>query len=404
MISLLKKKYIKDWCLFDFSISSYPTLILTFFYGSFYVKQIADNEIVGTSDWGYSISIASVLTFLLFSCLLFLKNKGLRKLNLSFFIFFFYSLILSMVCLFFLDKSTNNLLPLLFIIISFVSFEVLNYFYNLSLHKISKRSVQGAVSNLGWASGYVGGLLSLLLTFIFIKLTRIENYEFLGFSSFLFIGPFVAVWCLIFGRLHLNNFKDKTFSIPTIHNILPELKKSGLPRFLLGYFFFNNGVICIFVFASMFASLLFDLKETEILLMGVFINLSGVVGCLVLGSIDDKVGSEKIVISCSLLLFFLTLSLYFTESVFLFWIIAMLIGFFVGPIQASSRSVIAKSSLSKNQTVSFSIFTIFGSLCSIFGPFLVSIIIDISDSIRLGLCVISLFFVIPVLLYTISRS
>ena len=188
-----------------------------------------------------------------------------------------------------------------------------------------------------------------------------------------------------------------------IHNILPELKKSGLPRFLLGYFFFNNGVICIFVFASMFASLLFDLKETEILLMGVFINLSGVVGCLVLGSIDDKVGSEKIVISCSLLLFFLTLALYFIESVFLFWIIAMLIGFFVGPIQASSRSVIAKSSLSKNQTVSFSIFTIFGSLCSILGPFLVSIIIDISDSIRLGLCVISLFFIIPVLLYTINR-
>ena len=202
----------------------------------------------------------------------------------------------------------------------------------------------------------------------------------------------------------MNNFKDKTFSIPTIQNILPELKNSGLPRFLLGYFFFNNGVICIFVFASMFASLLFDLKETEILLMGVFINLSGVVGCLVLGSIDDRVGSEKIVISCSSLLFFLTLSLYFIESVSLFWIIAMLIGFLVGPIQASSRSVIAKRTLSKNQTVSFSIFTIFGSLCSIFGPFLVSIIIDISDSIRLGLCVISLFFIIPVLLYTINRN
>jgi len=153
----------------------------------------------------------------------------------------------------------------------------------------------------------------------------------------------------------------------------------------------------------MFASILFGLKETEILLMGVFINLSGVVGCLVLGSIDDKVGSEKIAISCSLLLFFLTLSIYFIKSVYLFWIIAMLIGFFVGPIQASSRSVIAKRTIDKNQTVSFSIFTIFGSLCSIFGPFLIGIIIDISDSIRLGLCVISVFFIIPVLLYAINK-
>jgi len=403
LISLLKKKHIKDWCLFDFSISSYPTLILTFFYGSFYVKQIADNEIVGTSNWGFSISIASALTFLIFSCLLFLRNKGSRKLNLSFFHFFFYSLILSMVGLFFLEKGSNNILPLLLIIVSFISFEVLNFFYNLSLHKISKRSIQGAVSNLGWASGYVGGLLSLLLTFIFIKITKSQNYEFLGFSTFLFIGPFVAFWCLIFGRSHLNNFKGKTFLIPTIKNILPELKNSRLPWFLLGYFFFNNGVICIFVFASMFASILFGLKETEILLMGVFINLSGVLGCLVLGRIDDKVGSEKIVISCSLLLFFLTFSIYFVNSVYLFWIIAILIGFFVGPIQASSRSVIAKRTITKNQTVSFSIFTIFGSLCSIFGPFLVGIIIDISDSIRLGLCIISLFFIIPVLLYTINR-
>jgi len=167
LISLLKKKYIKDWCLFDFSISSYPTLILTFFYGSFYVKQIADNEIVGTSDWGYSISIASALTFLLFFCLLFLKNNGVRKLNLSFFYFFFYSLILSMICLFFLDKGVNNFLPLLFIIISFVSFEVLNFFYNLSLHKISRRSIQGAVSNLGWASG-VCGRVAYITTYIHI--------------------------------------------------------------------------------------------------------------------------------------------------------------------------------------------------------------------------------------------
>jgi UMF1 family MFS transporter len=308
-----------------------------------------------------------------------------------------------MVGLFFLEKGSNNILPLLLIIVSFISFEVLNFFYNLSLHKISKRSIQGAVSNLGWASGYVGGLLSLLLTFIFIKITKSQNYEFLGFSTFLFIGPFVAFWCLIFGRSHLNNFKGKTFLIPTIKNILPELKNSRLPWFLLGYFFFNNGVICIFVFASMFASILFGLKETEILLMGVFINLRGVLGCLVLGRIDDKVGSEKIVISCSLLLFFLTFSIYFVNSVYLFWIIAILIGFFVGPIQASSRSVIAKRTITKNQTVSFSIFTIFGSLCSIFGPFLVGIIIDISDSIRLGLCIISLFFIIPVLLYTINR-
>ena len=162
LISLLKKRLVKGWCLFDFSISSYPTLILTFFYGSYYVKQIAENEITGTSNWGFSISIASSLTFFLFSYLLLIKSQKVRKLNISFFLFFFSSLVLSMICLFFFGKDSNRFLPLFLIIISFVSFEVLNFFYNLCLHKVSKPESQGAVSNLGWAAGYVGGLLSLL--------------------------------------------------------------------------------------------------------------------------------------------------------------------------------------------------------------------------------------------------
>ena len=81
-----------------------------------------------------------------------------------------------------------------------------------------------------------------------------------------------------------------------------------------------------------------------------------------------------------------------------------MIGFFVGPIQASSRSVVAKNSKNKNQAVSFSILTVFGNLCSIFGPLLVGIIIELSDSIRLGLCVISLFFLLPIFIYTTKKK
>ena len=64
MFSLLNSKKIRSWCLFDFGISSYPTLILTFFYGAFYAKTISSNSNVGTSLWGFALSAASILCFL----------------------------------------------------------------------------------------------------------------------------------------------------------------------------------------------------------------------------------------------------------------------------------------------------------------------------------------------------
>ena len=63
MLNEFKHKKIRDWCFFDFGISSYPTLIITFIYGAFYAKQIALTPEIGTSNWGYAISIGSILSF-----------------------------------------------------------------------------------------------------------------------------------------------------------------------------------------------------------------------------------------------------------------------------------------------------------------------------------------------------
>ena len=162
-------------------------------------------------------------------------------------------------------------------------------------------------------------------------------------------------------------------------------------------------MICVFVFASMFASFLFGLTESQILFLGIFINLFGIVGCLTLGWIEDKVGSEKIVKLCIVSLMILTLILFFAKTKTIFWIIALIIGFFVGPIQASSRSVLVKKISSKNQLSAFLLFSIFGNICAILGPFLVGIVIDISTSIRLGLLVIPVFFFISLLPYILRH-
>ncbi len=139
MLGLLKSEKIRSWCLFDFGISSYPTLIITFFYGAFYAKKIASSPLVGTSLWGFALSVASVISFILMSLILIFGRLVEKKINTTFFKNIFYMLIFSTFCLLIFDEGSNQYLPLLFIIISLISFEFVNLFYNISLYTVKQK-------------------------------------------------------------------------------------------------------------------------------------------------------------------------------------------------------------------------------------------------------------------------
>ena len=390
MFSLLNSKKIRSWCLFDFGISSYPTLILTFFYGAFYAKTISSDPNVGTSLWGFALSAASILCFLLLSFILISGRNFFRNIKIGFFKFFFYLMIFFTFGLFFFDKGSNQFLPLFFIVISFVSFEIVNLFYNLSLSKIRKKNTTGALSNLGWAFGYLGGLASLFLVFMLLKFSD-ESFKIFNIKVFLLIGPFVAIWSALYGFSLFNVMKEVHFKSPNILELIKNVRSRGISNFLISYFFFNNAVVSIFAFASMIAAFIFGLSESEILFLGVSINFFGIIGCLVIGSVEDKIGSLNAVKICISGLLILTLILYFTESYYSFWVIALLVGFFIGPIQASSRSFLVQKIKVQNQMAAFSLYSMFGNLCSILGPFLVGLTIQLTDSIRFGIIVIPIF-------------
>ena len=390
MFSLLNSKKIRSWCLFDFGISSYPTLILTFFYGAFYAKTISSDPNVGTSLWGFALSAASILCFLLLSFILISGRNFFRNIKIGFFKFFFYLMIFFTFGLFFFDKGSNQFLPLFFIVISFVSFEIVNLFYNLSLSKIRKKNTTGALSNLGWAFGYLGGLASLFLVFMLLKFSD-ESFKIFNIKVFLLIGPFVAIWSALYGFSLFNVMKEVHFKSPNILELIKNVRSRGISNFLISYFFFNNAVVSIFAFASMIAAFIFGLSESEILFLGVSINFFGIIGCLVIGSVEDKMGSLNAVKICISGLLILTLILYFTESYYSFWVIALLVGFFIGPIQASSRSFLVQKINAQNQMAAFSLYSMFGNLCSILGPFLVGLTIQLTDSIRFGIIVIPIF-------------
>ena len=94
--------------------------------------------------------------------------------------------------------------------LSLICFEMINLFYNLSLHKVAPKNKEGQISNLGWASGYFGGLCSLAIIFLLLELTKSSDYRLFDESIFLLIGPFVALWTIIFDTHTLKTFYMKS--------------------------------------------------------------------------------------------------------------------------------------------------------------------------------------------------
>ena len=103
-------------------------------------KRIAITPEIGTSNWGFAISVASILSFLTFSVILIHGKSYAQSIKTSFFEKFFLVLVFSSISLFFFDENSNEFYPLIFIIISLVAFEVVNLFYNLSLHKVVEKN------------------------------------------------------------------------------------------------------------------------------------------------------------------------------------------------------------------------------------------------------------------------
>ena len=64
LILFNKKKISKElfsWSLLDWANSAWPTVIITFIFSTYFVKNIAPNEIAGTSLWGYVLSISGLI-------------------------------------------------------------------------------------------------------------------------------------------------------------------------------------------------------------------------------------------------------------------------------------------------------------------------------------------------------
>lgn len=168
--------------------------------------------------------------------------------------------------------------------------------------------------------------------------------------------------------------------------------------FLIARMIYTDGLTTLFLFGGVYAAGTFHMTPHEVLLFAIALNVSAGIGAFAFAWLDDFVGSRTVIILSLVSLIIVTTFLLSVESMKLFWVFGVLLGIFVGPLQASSRALMAKVTPKEKQNQMFGLFAFSGKATGFLGPFFVSLMTYWTASQRLGISILIPFFVCGLLL------
>lgn len=406
------------WAFYDWANSAFAAIISTFVFAAYFTRQVAANETVGTSQWGTTIGAAGLVVAVAGPILGAVADQsGRRKPWIA--AFTLLAVIATGLLWFVQPTPSYVLLGLLLVGLGTVASEFANIFYNAMLPGLARPERTGRWSGWGWGLGYVGGLTCLsvaLVAFInaeqpWLNLER-DAAEHVRATFVL-----VAVWYLLFSLPLFVVTPDtprlgKSFPRATVdgfrqlrHSVRHVRQYSHIVRFLIARMAFIDGLATLFAFGGVYAAGTFDMSEREVLVFGIGLNLTAGIGAIVFAWIDDWVGSKSTIMwSLTCLILLGTLAL-LVQTPMWFWIVGLLLGVFVGPAQAASRSYLARTAPESLRNEMFGLFALSGKATAFLGPMLVGWLTYISGSQRIGMSAIIGFFVIGfVLMLTVPKA
>ena len=302
---------------------------------------------------------------------------------------------------------TKNILIFFLVIIALgnICFEISNVFYNSLLKKVSNKNNIGKISGIAWSLGYIGGIVSLIICFfLFVNPTEpIFDLDKEKFEHIRIIGPFIGLWFLIFSIPSFIFIKEKKTKVKKI-NLIKNIKKTFLSikkttlKFLISRMLYTDGLNTLFVFGGIYAATLFNMSFSEIILFGITLNVSAGIGSVIFALFDDKYGPRRIIKICLLSLIFICSLILLSDNKTLFWILGIGIGLFIGGLQSTSRSCMARLSKKNDQSRMFGIYGLSGKITAFLGPFFVALLTTTFNNQKAGFVSIIIFFILGYLI------
>lgn len=424
------------WILFDWAAQPYFTLITTFVFAPYFASRVASDPVAGQSSWGYATAAAGLVIAMLSPVLGAIADAGGRRKP---WIAAFGVLLVIGSSLMWIGKpgDPSIIVPLLIAYaIATIGVEFATVFNNAMMPTLVPPERIGRLSGTGWATGYVGGILSLVLVLGFMAANPSTGKTLFGLTPILGLnpaefegdrltGPLTAVWFMIFVLpmfLLTPDHAAKTPARGAVRQGLQELRETlaRLPKtpsllaFLIANMIYMDGLVSLFAFGGIYAAGTFGWNTIQIGTFGILLAISGTIGAWLGGRLDDRLGPKTVVAGSLVILLgaIAAILLISRDSIFFipvtppapngglfaapaekaYLALGFLIGLAAGPMQAASRTMLIRLAPKERITQCFGLFALTGKVTAFFGPLLIGIVTDVADSQKAGMAVLLIFF------------
>jgi len=397
------------WCLYDAAAASFSIIVMTFIFATYFTLKIAENHIVGTYQWANATSLAGIIIALaspLFGAIA--DHAGHHKRWL----FFFSALcIVSTALLWFAYPHQGVYFTLTCVVLGTIGFEIALVFYNAFLPYLAPKAYLGRISGWGWGCGYLGGILALTITLVLFVKTNIFHLDTQTAAQIRIAGPFVAIWYAVLAAplfLFVPELPSPSTTFRSaihvgVKELMGTLKKlpheKNILIYLISHMIYTDGLNTLFAFGGIYAAGTYGLSFEQVLLLGITMNMTAGLGALSLAWIDDYLGSKITVILSLFFMVILGIPILFLHSKAIFWVMALLLCIFVGPVQSASRSLMVRLIADKEMsTEMFGLYALSGKITAFIGPWLLGMMTLFFNSQRVGMATVLVFFAIGALL------
>lgn len=394
--------------MYDWANSAFTTLVVTFIYSTYYEKSFWPDDGSGAEWWSRGIALSSILTALAAPVLGAAADRGgSRK---RFMAIALGICLVATVALAFISPAMANgpFIALAIFVVADFAYETGNVFYNAFLPNIASPGRIGRVSGNAWALGFVGGLGCMGLAFVGF----VNETPWFGMSEdagIRFTNLLVAIWFLVFALPLFLWVPEQRTTAPRI-SVRAAFEQLGqtarklrqyreLVKFLVARLFFNDGLVTVFSFGGIYAMNVFKMTFEDVLVLGIVLNITSCIGAFVFGHIDDWLGGKRTIQITNVMLAIATGLAVWAPTRDFFWMASALVGVFVGPNQAASRSLMGRFVPAKHESEFFGFFAFSGKATAFAGPLLLGWLTR-AYSYRVGMASVILFFVIGGLILT----
>jgi UMF1 family MFS transporter len=392
------------WTLFDFANTAFYVIILTVGYPLYFKEIITESAPNSDFLWGLAFSISMLIVALISPLLGAIADYGVGKKK---FLAFFTVLCIVATSLLYFTGNSMIFWGIFLLVFANIGFEAGLVFYDAFLPELTTEKNYGRVSGYGFAMGYVGSLITLLIVFPLYQDGFVEANLFNIKISFILAAVLFLLFALplfiyLSDKQHKMKFESKFISegYLRLRSTFRDFKKyRNIAVFLVAYFIYIDGVNTVIIFSSIFARETLKMAFTEIILLFVIVQTCAIIGSAIFGIMADHIGHKKTLMITLLIWIGIVSSAFFVEDKNVFYIIAAFAGLSLGSSQSTSRSLMSLLTPTEKKTEFFGFYSFFGKASAILGPFVFGIISSAINQ-RTAILAIAFFFIVGLLILT----